>query len=52
MQINRLSKNTVSVKVKNKFETPKIIETIRFFDRFNVELYNKLKEIKAQKQWI
>jgi hypothetical protein len=49
MQIVKLSKETISVQMKNPFETPKIIQTIRFFDRFNVELYNKIKQIKNSK---
>jgi hypothetical protein len=49
MQVIKISKNTISVQMKNPFETPKIVQSIRFFDRFNVELYNKIKEIKTSK---
>lgn len=49
MEILKLSKRTISIQLKNQFDTPKIIQSIRFFDRFNVELYNKIKEIKQSK---
>ncbi len=47
MQVNKIN-NTISVQLKNSFDQPEIINSIKFFDRFNVDLYNKIKKIKNE----
>lgn len=47
MQITKIN-NTVSIELKNQFETPEILRSMKFFDRFNVELYNQIKKIKNE----
>jgi hypothetical protein len=43
MQVTKIN-NTISVQLKNSFDQPEIINSIKFFDRFNVDLKNQIKE--------
>lgn len=47
MQVTKIN-NTISVQLKNSNDQPNIIQTIRFFDRFNVDLYNKIKKLRNE----
>lgn len=44
MKIDKIN-NTVMVELRNSNQNPKIINSIKFFDRFNVDLYNKIKKL-------